>query len=145
VSALSFSPDGSRLAVGTFVGADHPAEVRGWDLVGGRELFRLRGHTGTVSGVAFSADGTRIASAALRAISLPDSLQVRDGEVKVWDADGRELLHLGWEPHSGAGREFSLAFSRDGSRLVLNEGGTGYTSDSLHVWDATPRAEEAGR
>ena len=34
-----------------------------WDSATGKELFALKGHAGSVSGVAFSPDGQRLASA----------------------------------------------------------------------------------
>jgi WD40 repeat protein len=48
--------------------------VRVWDRATGQELLRLKGHTGTVSGIRFSPDG-------LRLISVAAGRQVR-----VWDA-----------------------------------------------------------
>ena len=55
---MEFSPDGRRAATG---GEDQT--VRLWDVASGRELLVLRGHTGNVSDVAFSPDGTCLASA----------------------------------------------------------------------------------
>src|SRR5262249_54439614 len=69
VLAVSFSPDGKRLA-----SAGDDGMVRVWDTVTGQEALSLKGHTGTVTSVAFSPDGKRLASA--------DST----GRVKVWDA-----------------------------------------------------------
>ena len=60
---------------------DQTAKV--WDAATGRELLTLPGHTDAVFGVAFSPDGTRLATAS------------GDQTAKVWDvATGRELLTL---------------------------------------------------
>ena len=78
-----------------------------------RVLFTLSGHTDWVGGVAYSPDGTRLATAGT------------DGKTKIWDAEtGRELLIL---PGGG----FDVAFGPDGTRLAR-----GLDSGAAKVWDA---------
>ena len=60
---------GRRIASASF---DQTVKV--WDAGSGQVALTLKGHTGTVNGVAFSPDGRRIASATW------------DQTVKVWDA-----------------------------------------------------------
>jgi hypothetical protein len=55
----SFSPDGTRLATGSF---DNRALV--WDAASGQELLEVR-HAEPVAAVAFSPDGTRLATGSL--------------------------------------------------------------------------------
>jgi WD40 repeat protein len=107
VTGVAFSPDGSRLASAggglNSWGQPLPGEVKVWDAAKGREILTLTGHTGRVTGVAFSPDGTRLAGAS------------DDQTVRVWDAaKGREILTL--TGHTG--RVTSVAFSPDGSRLA---------------------------
>jgi WD40 repeat protein len=67
ISALAYSPDGKRLAVGC---ADE--NVKLLDPGTGQEVFTLTGRSSRVIGVAFSPDGSRLASCGF-------------GEVTIWD------------------------------------------------------------
>ena len=75
VSSAAWSPDGKRLATGSYDqtakvwdaakrlatgSADSTAKV--WDAASGQELLTLRGHTGQVWSVAWSPDGKRLAT-----------------------------------------------------------------------------------
>jgi WD40 repeat protein len=57
---VAWSPDGARLATAS---GDKTARV--WDVVSGRPLTELTGHTGSVFSVAWSPDGARLATASL--------------------------------------------------------------------------------
>ena len=60
VQALVFSPDGRLIAAGH----DGPEGlVRIWEIISGKEVVALRGHAGGVNAVAFSPQGTKVASA----------------------------------------------------------------------------------
>ena len=82
----------------------------------------LKGHAGSVYGVAFSPDGQRLASGSA------------DQTVKIWDsATGKELLAL----KGHAGMVLSVAFSPDGQRLAsANEDG------SIHLWETANVSRE---
>jgi hypothetical protein len=69
VSSVAFSPDGTRLATGSF---DQTVKV--WDVATGQLLRTLAGHSQGIWGVAFSPDGLRLASAG------------QEQAVRIWDA-----------------------------------------------------------
>ena len=100
VASLAFHPGGTMVAAGSY------QEIR---LLrpGGEVEARLTGLAETVRSVAFSPDGSRLASGA----GMPS----RFGEVKIWDPVTRELVR-GWEGHTDC--IYSVAFSPDGSVLA---------------------------
>ena len=110
VSAVAWSPDGTRLA-----SAGHDGEVRLWDPATGHHLTTLTGHTGPATAVAWSPDGTRLASAG------------DDREVRLWDpATGHHLATL--TGHPGGVR--AVAWAPDGTRLAS----AGYDRE-VRLWD----------
>ena len=98
-----------------------PQDLRNWEwhylkrlYQGG--IFTLYGHVNHVFAVAFSSDGTRLATGS------------RDKTARIWDAPvGTPLLEL--KGHSGF--VLSVAFSPDGTRLA-----TGSYDKTAKVWDA---------
>jgi eukaryotic-like serine/threonine-protein kinase len=110
--ALSMSADGRRVVWNTGDGA-----IRAWN-VGEPNAAVLGRHGRSVTALAMSPDGTRVASAA-----------VEDTErhtVRIWDVESARPLHVLTQP----GRIDALVFSPDGKRLA------GGVDTSLIVWDA---------
>ena len=95
-----------------------PAYTAGLTSATSRTRLVLTGHTGFVTSVAFSPDGTKIVSGSW------------DRKVRVWDAESGQPVHE--EPLTGhTDLVHSVAFSPDGTKIV---------SKSHHetiIWDAT--------
>jgi WD40 repeat protein len=107
VVKVVFSADGRRLAGGGGIykgrGKWETGEINVWDAASGQNVLAFAGHAQGVSGLDFSPDGNRLASAAA------------DG-VKVWDAaSGKQLLCLRMNPKEEAWR---VVFDRHGQRLA---------------------------
>jgi WD40 repeat protein len=117
IAAMAFDSDVKRLAVAS------GSVVTLWDLTTRKELFHLSGHrpNSMIKAIAFSADGTRLASAA------------SDWTVKVWDtATGAELATL--RGHTGV--VASVAFSPDGQRIA-----SASWDHTVKIWHATTGQE----
>jgi len=67
VLGVAFSPDGKRIATAS-------RTIRLWDADDGQEVLTLKGHTGAIRSVAFSADGGRLLSTSV------------DKTARIWDA-----------------------------------------------------------
>jgi WD40 repeat protein len=116
VHRLRFSPDGRRL-----VSAGRDRVIRAWDVETGTLARELRGHETDIGDVEFSPDGRHLAS-----------VSVRDGVVKLWDAEqpqGYAELNLG-RPSPDNPPSLGLAFSPDGNTLIAAQ-----SAGSVRAWD----------
>jgi WD40 repeat protein len=111
VTAVAFSPDGSRL-----VSASLDGTVRVWSTNTWTCVVTLTGHSSGVTSVAFSPDGKRIASGS------------EDQTVKLWNATNGACLATA-TGHADA--VTAVAFSPDGTRIV-----SGGQDNSVRVWSA---------
>jgi WD40 repeat protein len=98
VTALAWSPDGARLAIGMEDGAIQIKET-----IAGGVLLSLRGHTGRIGALVWSPDNSQLASGGY------------DCTVRIWSATDGRLIYL-FEGHLNA--VVTLAWSPDGNRLA---------------------------
>jgi WD40 repeat protein len=92
--------------------------IRIWDARTGEEVMTpLEGHTGLVTSVGFSPDGTHIVSGS------------DDKTIRIWDAKTGEEVLKPLEGHTGL--VTSVDSSPDGTRIV-----SGSADKTIHIWDA---------
>jgi WD40 repeat protein len=95
--------------------------VRIWDVNTGKELLILQGYPGTIWDLAYSPDGTRLATVGF------------GGTARVWNATtGKELFNLSGH----VGDVVTVAFNPDGSRLA-----TADYDNTVRLWDMNSGAE----
>ncbi|RYG68620.1 WD40 repeat domain-containing protein, partial [bacterium] len=130
MSAAALSKGGKLAA---FAATGGPIEIR--DLTTGRQVAVLDGHPTKVLAMAFSPDGTTLASCsdAFQEKTASEEIARRAGDIRLWNvADGELIKILRGHALSVNG----LAWSPDGSRLAsVGESGTAI------VWDSRTFAE----
>ncbi|MEV4000785.1 NB-ARC domain-containing protein [Actinomadura sp. NPDC049753] len=159
VTALAFSPDGTRIVTGSSIGTTHV-----WDAHSGRELSTFSdGYHDSVNALAFSPDGAlilvggpgrtaRIWNArngqglttftghtdwVAAATFSPDGTRVLtgswDGTARIWDAStGRKITTLAGHTHAVG----AVAFTPNGTRVL-----TGSWDGTARIWDANTGRE----
>ncbi len=113
LTVSSFSPNREYFA--TWSLADQtPGTIRVWDTLTGKKVLAYQGHSKDVSAIAWSPDGTRIAS--------------DDGDsVQIWSATtGNTSLTL----HADSGI-LALAWSPDGTQIAVA------SETSIQIWNVT--------
>jgi WD40 repeat protein len=124
VLGVAFSPDSTTLATasGNLIPDTAEGVAKLWNVESGMEMLPLLGHTDTVEAIAFSPDGSQVATGSW------------DETARVWDAlSGQQLLVL--PGHTSWVR--GVAFSPDGHRLA-----TGSWDRRAKVWDLASGQEQ---
>jgi WD40 repeat protein len=112
LSCAMFSPNGQFIVTSS----DWDGTLQVWETTSSTYLRDLKGHAGSVHRMAFSPDGTRLATEAM------------DGTGRIWQlASGQELAIL----RGLTGHVAAITFSPDGS-LLATEAGTNLAK----VWNA---------
>jgi WD40 repeat protein len=114
VEALALAPDAPILA--TAGGSDETARL--WDTRTWKQIAELTGHVDAVATVAFSRDGTRLATSGA------------DGTVRLWNVATRRLLGAF---AAGAGGVWSVEFSPDGTTIAV-----GGSDGTASLWRLNP-------
>ena len=110
---LDWSPDGSVFVT---EGPEESGVIDLRDATTGESVRLFRGHEADVNMVAFSGDGSLLATSA------------DDGSVKVWDpATGEEIQSFG----GGVGQVWGVSMSPDGSLLAA----ASWDDQAVRIWD----------
>jgi WD40 repeat protein/serine/threonine protein kinase len=117
IGSLAVSPDGHLIAAGfgvpTYHHPDFEQTARVWNLMTGT-IHDLPGHFNNIPSLAFSRDGTRLATAG------------DDQQLKLWSVSGWKNI----QTLRGAERFKAVAFSADGRWLA-----TGGDSGTIRLWE----------
>ena len=150
---LVFSPDGTKIVTSCRAySRNRGTDSKVWDINTGKEIKLFKGPTGPIVSVAFSPDGRRIVSGTM------------DNKIKVWDLETHEgvrnMLALATTREISNStndalltcnenvllkgvfnKVFSLAFSQDGTRIVVSGTAGRREKNSIKIIDATTGKE----
>lgn len=116
---IAYSPDGQQIAAASSDGV-----IELWDVVTGKLLRRLIGHTGEIESMTYSPDGTRLASSS-----------GTDNSVRLWDATTGEPQHVLYAYEGPSDVDIpGIAFRHDGKQLAAVTSASA-SIDGVNIWD----------
>ncbi len=121
---VAFSPRGDLLA-----SASENRAILLWDVKNLAKIATLEGHVDQINALAFSPDGTLLASGS-------GHFESEDQTVRLWDVETRE--EVATLEHNGA--IWSVVFSTDGAILAS---GVGSPDNMVRLWDVRTHGEVA--
>jgi WD40 repeat protein len=125
ITDLAFSPDGRLFAIATCDGVTNRVEL--WDLPTQRHLHTLKGTGREMFAIAFSPDGTILATGG------------RDRFVTLWrPTTAKRIATL---VHEDGKTTYPLAFAKDGKHLAVAT--SGVESGKIYLWDTYERKVRA--
>jgi hypothetical protein len=132
IAAMTFSPDGKRLAVGGRDPKTRQGRIVHFPLIPGKANVHLYRIQAEVTALCFRADGKELAAV------------MSDGEWAIWDPATEELIVAGGkgDPRAGPGR--TLALGGDGRKLVVGRLGKVVTWETVSVTEVS-RLARRGR
>ena len=151
VSAVSFSPDGSRIA-GAYSKDEIGTGVKIWNTANGSEVRTLAGHTDYIWSVRYSPDGRQLLTASSdRSIRIWDSgngqtLRVINEEASfgdtIYSPNGQHIAARVYDRNSGISLAMHIFNTETGQKLITISGRVGnlaYSPDGIQLlvnaWD----------
>ncbi len=116
---VAYSPLGDKIAATTCQIADHQCaggSVHIWDAQTGEKLIELSGHTEGPFGLAWSADGEKLASGACR--ERNEAHNCLSSEIMIWDVSSGQRIN---SILAGSSWLEDLVFTIDGTRLAASQ------------------------
>ena len=124
--AIAISPDGTRIATGSFPGC-LASRVEVFDAQSGKRTATLVDNTNNIISLAWSPDGKKLVVG-------------HDYRCEVWAVDGKQLIGALDRPtDKNRGGLWSLRWSRDGRWIAAYEPHYGISLSHVWLWDAATR------
>ena len=140
--SIAISPDGCRITLG---GTEEYEDYRSngqqgmavvYDIVSGQPVLKVAPHLNYVTALAFSPDGSLLATSSHLRDADPEAVSLwRGGDIRLWDVATGQLRYK--LARSDRGTRHNVAFSPNGALLAAPNGWEG----EVRVWNTASGAE----